>query len=301
MIQALSIYIAARAFSEKPVSGFSENSVSVTPTQPKITQVLLENPMKLYVINLDCSKDRLEHITAVFHERGLDFERVPAVDGRILPEEVFRRLASNRNWPLELTRTEVGCFLSHRECLRLVAEANDAYGAIFEDDIILSPNAPLFLKDWSWIPADIDIVKIDTAEISCLTGRVSAKLKANYRLAPLISKHYCAAGYIVSKSCARHLYELTEHTTAPIDEIYFNPDCHVLQTLNVQQMIPAPVMQAGLISTIRNNVEKKIRQPSRLPLTRKMKREIERINKKHLRNMRIYLFSRKRWGKITFK
>jgi glycosyl transferase family 25 len=256
--------------------------------------------MKIYVINLERSKDRLEHITAVFHECGLDFERVSAVDGQTLTEEAFRHLTSARNWPLELTRSEVGCFLSHRQCLRLIAEGDDAYGAVFEDDIILSPNAPLFLRDWSWIPAGTDLVKMDTAEINCVTGRVSARLTAGYCLAPLIGKHYCAGGYIVSRFCARRLYDLTEYATAPIDEIYFNPDCHILQMLNVQQMIPAPVIQAGLISTIRT-AEKKIHQSSRLPPAQKIRREIRRINRKYLQNIRLLVLSRGRWGKIAFK
>lgn len=256
--------------------------------------------MKLYVINLERSKDRLEHITTVFHQCGLEFERIPAVDGRALPQDKFKNLTSVRDWPFELTHTEVGCFLSHRKCLRLIAEGDDAYGAVFEDDIILSPNAALFLKDWSWIPAGADIVKIDTAEIKCLTGPVSAELSADYRLAPLLSKHYCAGGYIISKACAGRLYDLTEYATAPIDEIYFNPDCSVLQTLNVQQMIPAPVIQAGLTSTIRS-AEKKPRERSRLPLHKKIVLEIKRFNRKHLNNIRQHFFSRKRWGKIPFK
>jgi len=257
--------------------------------------------MKLYVINLERSKDRLDHITAVFEDQGLDFERMPAVDGRALPEETYRQLTSVSNWPLQLTRTEVGCLLSHRACLRLIAEGSDAYGAVFEDDIVLSARAKLFLKDGSWIPAGVDIIKIDTAEIACMTGKVSARLQAGYRLAPLLSKHYRTGGYIISRTCARRLYELTQYASAPIDEIYFNPDCHILQTMNVQQMIPAPVIQAGLMSTIRNAENKAARQPSNLPLGQKIKREIRRMHNKHLRNMYIHLFTHNRWGKIPFQ
>lgn len=269
--------------------------------------------MKLYVINLDRSKDRLEHVTTVFSKVGLSFDRVSAVDGRALPDEEFKRLTSVRNWPLELTRTEVGCFLSHRECLRLIAEGDDHFGAIFEDDIILSPKAALFLENWDWIPEGVDIVKIDTAEIDCLIGPVSAKLSAGYRLAPLISKHYCAGGYIVSKDCARRLYELTEYATAPIDEIYFNPDCGVLQTLDVQQMFPAPVIQAGLVSTIRGPKEpdqprmkkKRIKKPkhlrSQLPFSQKVVREIKRIGRRHIQPIWVKWLSPNRWGKIAFK
>jgi glycosyl transferase family 25 len=246
------------------------------------------------VINLERSKDRLEHITAVFQERNLVFIRVLGVDGSILRRKDFRFLTSKRNWPLKLTYAEVACFLSHRECLRLIGEGPDAYGAIFEDDIILSPNAPVFLKQSSWIPFDTDMIKLDTAGISCLIGRVIAKLEGGYSLAPLMSKHYCAAGYIVSKRCAQWLYKNIEYAIAPIDEIYFNPDCDIMHRLNIYQMIPAPVMQAGLASTIRTS-KKEIRLSSNLSMYQKIRKECKRFKKRYCFHMKKrFLFQERR-------
>ncbi|MHC5306353.1 glycosyltransferase family 25 protein [Bartonella sp. LJL80] len=257
--------------------------------------------MKHYVINLDRSKDRLEHVEAAFQQAGLDFLRVSAVDGRALPDEDFERLTRIRNWSKPLTRTEVGCFLSHLACLKLIAEGDDPYGAIFEDDINLSPNAALFLKDWKWIPKGCDIVKIDTAETVCVLGRFDTTLQQNYRLAPLISKHYCAGGYIVSKACARYLYESNQQVTAPIDEIYFNPECGVLQTMKVEQMVPAIVVQAGLVSTIRAPMQKKKHKSSNRSLAQKLGREVIRLEKRYLYPLRMKIFRGYFWGVVPFK
>lgn len=41
---------------------------------------------KIFVINLNESTERLERLKSEFERIGLDFERIPAVDGRKLSE-----------------------------------------------------------------------------------------------------------------------------------------------------------------------------------------------------------------------
>jgi len=259
--------------------------------------------LQLYVINLDRSSDRLAHITKVFGSLKLEFTRVSAIDGKLLSDEEFTHWTKERNWPKPLTRTEVGCFLSHRKCLRLGLEHGDPYFAIFEDDVLLSPHAPLFLRNHKWIKAGTDIVKLDTASIKCMLQPLQKNGIESYRSSQLVSKHYCAGGYIVSREAAKRLLAVTQQAFAPIDEIYFNPDCGILQTLNVQQIVPAPVIQAGLVSTIRQPPKPKARRKSH-PLSETLKREIRRFYRRHLPGFcRIVWYKWIRgyyWGKIPF-
>lgn len=44
----------------------------------------------------------------------------------------------------------------------MIAENNYPYGAIFEDDILFSAKAGTLIVDDGWIPADADIVKLET-------------------------------------------------------------------------------------------------------------------------------------------
>jgi len=267
--------------------------------------------LRLYVINLDRSPDRLAHVTQVFKELGLEFTRVAAVDGRALSDEEFAHWTKERNWPKALTRPEVGCFLSHRECLRLGVEQGDPYFAIFEDDILLSSGAPLFLRNDDWIENGTDIVKLDTAEIDCWLEPLRKSSVESYRLGHLISKHYCAGGYIVSREAAQRLLTVTEQAFAPIDEIYFNPDCGFLQTVNVQQLVPAPVIQAGLKSTIRQppaldkNKHKRVKKThTPRPFSDTLKREVLRFYRRHLRPIGIIFWYKwlkgYYWGKVPF-
>jgi len=214
------------------------------------------NQIPCYLINLERSHDRLQSMHRLFAERGLQFERVPAMDGALLSDEDVTRLTVKRHWVWELSRAEIGCFLSHRECLRRIAEGDAPWGAVFEDDIALSPQMSRFLHDWNWIPAGTEMVKLDTGNVVCTVEPPRAIVwpeatPSGYSLARLVSAHCCAGGYLVSKQCATRLYALTADIRAPIDEIYFNLDYGLLRELNVQQMIPALVVQvSGLASTI---------------------------------------------------
>ena len=259
------------------------------------------NSMKRYVINLDRSEERLTHIKSVFTKEGLDFTRVKAVDGHNLSQEDYDRLTQTSIWPKPLTKAEVACFLSHRECWRLIAEGDDPYGAVFEDDVKLSPHAHLFLTKFDWIPEGCDIVKLDTAEIACVLGKFNKELLDGYKLAPFITKHYCSGGYIISKSCAKRLYDENKQITAPVDEIMYNPECGVFSTLNIEQMFPAIVVQIGLSSTILYE-RKTIKGPkhSRRTMPEKMKRELKRFKKRYLIPWALKTFRGCFWGVVPF-
>lgn len=77
------------------------------------------------VINLDRSKERLKRISDSLMNFGLRFSRVQAVDGRLLSEAEIKQLVIPK-WKRqlffrELTRTEVGCCLSHRKCWKMLS------------------------------------------------------------------------------------------------------------------------------------------------------------------------------------
>jgi len=104
--------------------------------------------LDIYVINLARSPDRLAHAKAQFSALDINFTRVAAVDGRELSQEEFARLPQKRHWRYNMKRGELGCLLSHRHCLHLAMTSAAPYTAIFEDDIVLSPNIVPFLQAW---------------------------------------------------------------------------------------------------------------------------------------------------------
>jgi glycosyl transferase family 25 len=113
----------------KPIEGFTD-----------LTTV---NLVDTYVINLDRSPDRLKDMTKLAQERGFQFKRWPAVDGRKLTKEELRAKGATY-WSLkDLTKKrhgEFGAFLSHQTLWKHLSEksvAEDPAYLVLEDDILL--------------------------------------------------------------------------------------------------------------------------------------------------------------------
>lgn len=199
--------------------------------------------MKIYLINLDRREDRLQSMRMRLDSLGLDFTRVAAFDG-------LQYAQTRDDWPFALTPGEVGCFYSHKNCMRLIADGDDEYGVILEDDVELSTNMPGYITSSLWIPAEADIVKLETTHDSVKLSHLKSLDFGNASIGRLMSSHIGAAGYIISKRAACAILTMLEHADIPIDVILFTHDEGVLASMNVYQIVPALCQQSGDFSTI---------------------------------------------------
>ncbi|TPJ90396.1 glycosyltransferase family 25 protein [Mesorhizobium sp. B263B1A] len=198
-----------------------------------------------YVINLDRSPARSGRMYERFASIGLEFERIPAVDGKLLSEKRMSDVYQPVPGAVSLTKEEVGCFLSHRRCWEEIASGLEPFGSVFEDDVIISSHLPRFVgNDTSWIPVDADIVKLETVLGRVWLDRVVSMLPGDFRLSLLRSLHFGTGGYIISKAAAERLLKLTERFSDPVDHVMFNPACGVTRGLKTYQILPALCIQS---------------------------------------------------------
>ncbi|WP_245488904.1 glycosyltransferase family 25 protein [Mesorhizobium sp. M7D.F.Ca.US.004.03.1.1] len=189
------------------------------------------------VINLDRSPDRLAHVTAEFAKIGVSFDRVPAVDA--LHRRDFAETSPG------LTATEVACLMSHKVCWKIIADGDDAFGAIFEDDVLLCEAAGPMLSDDGWVPADADVVKLETYLRKTVIAMKRTSVSRGFSLARLYGFHIGSAGYIVSKRAARDL--ITRNLDAPADHVIFDPSLPTSSSKTVYQLLPALCVQNDLV------------------------------------------------------
>lgn len=259
--------------------------------------------MKLYVINLERSPDRLSRLEKIFRRQKLALTCIKAIDARVIGDAAYHHLTEHAHWPEPMTRGEIACFLSHRLALEQVATEPEAYGAIFEDDITLSARAHLFLENENWIPPGADIVKLETQGKKIWLGPPAA-VADGFTVAELKSSHIMAAAYIVSKQAAAYLVGKMASAYAPFDHFLFNFDYSTARTLRLYQLDPAIVIQAPLASTLEHEraqhaAEKKHKR--RLPQT--LHREMRRIAMRSrigLWGLKTNLFTTQRWKRVNF-
>ena len=95
----------------------------------------------VYLINLDSSTDRLATASAQLAKAGIQFERVPAYDGRgknlvEFPEYLARR--THRAIGRDLVGGEIGCYLSHLAVLERFITSGSENCVVLEDDLVIS-------------------------------------------------------------------------------------------------------------------------------------------------------------------
>ena len=104
--------------------------------------------MRIIVINLDRDTGRRARIERRLAALGLPWERLSAVDGlRLEPRhEGLIDRAAHVARGLEFSPGAIGCWLSHREAQRMVAEGAGPMALILEDDIAIADDLPDVLE-----------------------------------------------------------------------------------------------------------------------------------------------------------
>jgi glycosyl transferase, family 25 len=216
---------------------------------PPAPIALIPLKMKCLVINLDRSRDRLAHMTAEFARIGIAFGRVAAIDARERPDLASMPLRARHTTPRRMTGSEIACLLSHKACWTIIAEGDDAHGAIFEDDVVFSAEAGALLADTSWIPANADVVKLETFFKRTTIARKRIAAGHGFSLSRLHGLHIGAAGYVLSRQAARDLLSATDDIGIPVDHLVFNPKLATSSSKTIYQLVPALCLQDQFLAS----------------------------------------------------
>ncbi len=165
---------------------------------------------------------RREFMESQAQRIGFQLTRVAGVEGPALPlAELDRWNPPRRVWR-KLGAGEIGCFLGHRQAWQRVAEGDTPYGAVFEDDILISDDASLLLGDDRWIPRDSHLVKLETFRQHVALRPIEGEVPGGRSLARLMSRHLGTAGYVLSRDLARSLLAATSQFFVPVDWVVFS-------------------------------------------------------------------------------
>jgi len=98
--------------------------------------------LTIFVINLDGSTERLKKVGSELAKYALAFERISAVDGRLMSlaqlQQHYCPQKNASNYYKALTAGEIGCYLSHRKVWQTIIERELTSAVILEDDFLLS-------------------------------------------------------------------------------------------------------------------------------------------------------------------
>lgn len=204
--------------------------------------------MRVVVINLKKETHRFERISTLAEGYGFRIERVEAVDGRD-PEnrELISRHKKRYSLRPPVSDTDIACALSHRKAWQLLLESNDRWLAVFEDDVHFGKDiAALF--DESWIPPQIDLIKLETMMRRGSLGVEPLASIGDRRLYRLGGSNLGTAGYLISRLPAEFLMRTTESMDLPVDSIMFDRRGALMRRLAVHQIVPAACVQEHILA-----------------------------------------------------
>lgn len=241
--------------------------------------------MQAYIINLDRSKDRYAFVSKQFVDLAISHMRISAVDKN--SQGGFEHLQTDcRYWP-RLFEAEFACFLSHLKCWEEIAAGDDSYGAVFEDDVILSGDLKKYFSV-DGMPKGVDILKIETFNCPVKINKLGSLGFFDRKAVKLVSFHPGSAGYLLSKSAAQRLLELSRSgINCPVDHFLFDPKFDVMKQFNVRQLMEGlAIQQDRLIGGKQIFISEIVQRSSsnivylekiKLPFNKKFKREFMRI------------------------
>lgn len=117
---------------------------------------------KVYVINLDTDRDKLNKLLNRLHKIPLSCQRFPAIDGAKYLKNTPPHIIQQKVHPIcanFCTPATIGIFLSHQTIWKKIVKNHIPRTLILEDDVYFVNNANQeFLRCWKQVPADWDIV-----------------------------------------------------------------------------------------------------------------------------------------------
>jgi glycosyl transferase family 25 len=203
--------------------------------------------MQSFLINLARRPDRLRKMTEQLAELEIQTQPVVAVDARNMPEAIIDKTFAAEGPLGPIPKGDKCCTLSHMRAWSMFLSAGDSHGLILEDDVALDGGAAAMLRDASWIPSGIGLLKIEhygpdsqrvllDAVVDVGEGRQIGRMR---------SRHTGAAAYILSRETAERLLTWPERWTLPVDHMLFNPNNSPLaETLRPHQLTPAIARQS---------------------------------------------------------
>ena len=205
-----------------------------------------------FVINLAQNAQRIENSARQLDAAGAAWQRVEAVNGWDLSSEEIARVydarRNARDGKQPLVPAEIGCYLSHIEAWRKIAEGDAEGGFVFEDDFAADETLAEKMELLSIPQSEWDMVKLfsfDPDPPMYNRFQLGAyKVGIPYRVPT------CLIGYGLTREGARQLVDRALPFFRPVDE----DQKFTWETgLRVSLIVPPPIL-VGDQSTVTGTI-----------------------------------------------
>ena len=200
---------------------------------------------QVFVINLDKDTARLAACVAMLDSAGIEWQRIPAVNGRSLPPEVLNNVydtdANFRRAKHPLVLPEIGCYLSHMRAWEAIVESELPIGVVLEDDFSVTGDLAAVIDALAHDHKNWDVTKLFSFKPDVRLMR-RRKLSNATQIGIPYRVPSTTLGYAITRDAAMRLLECSTPFFRPIDEdhkFFWEKDLRVA-------LVQPPPLKVGL-------------------------------------------------------
>ncbi len=182
----------------------------------------------IFIINLLQDEKKKTHMQMLAAQQGLKVEFIEATNGALLDSETINDIYSPRKAidciGRELSKGEIGCFLSHQKIFQRIMDENIEEAVIMEDDVYFDAGLLTFINNRDQLPNDTELVLLgywqkgvnDMKKL--ISYRYAKVLTSQYRIVRFCTHVHGTYGYYITRKGAGKLLKSFESgIVMPID------------------------------------------------------------------------------------
>ena len=177
--------------------------------------------LRTWVINLDRAPERLKRISEQLNRLALPFERLAAVDARLLTgadQAALDAPAYHRKHGMTPLPGELGCYLSHHRAIGRFLASEAEFALVLEDDVVLHDSLPAVLHGLLRHPGRWDMVKLSAVHSG--TPVPVLQVASGHHLAVMLSRCTGSSAYLINRSAARAFAAGLLPMSLPFDHVF---------------------------------------------------------------------------------
>ena len=176
---------------------------------------------KVFVINLERNVQRRNAITSRLEAMNIEWERIVAVLGSSLSLEITAKYYSSsvnkKQYRRQLSKNEIGCYMSHIFCWERIIEDNLDFALILEDDAVPAADLSALIRCLSNCTMQWDYIKLCSGD-NIKRILQSRPLLDDYQLVSYYKIPSTTTAQLVSRQGARKLLGKRIPFGRPVDD-----------------------------------------------------------------------------------
>jgi glycosyl transferase family 25 len=179
--------------------------------------------MVIKIITLAPDAAQVQELLQQLAQQGLTASPFIGVDGRkampiLQPDETIDQARSIRLRLIELTPSEVGCYLSHYRAIKQFYETGAERLCLLEDDVLPEESLAGILAEIEKFPPEVELIRL--MGIKMHRRKKVAQLGPGHWLTRPLKGVCGTQGYVINREGMRKVIELGATISEPIDKFY---------------------------------------------------------------------------------